>query len=165
MTLRCQHGHPIGRRHLHDAAVGLALLAALVVASPAQARAKNCSFQSNGQLQLAFGKLLPSQGAPVQQRATAARPEDLSAGDCVASARMRIQVDGGANDAGGRLRMKHSASAHYLRYTVQVSPSSLAGPGNKRYVTFELQGAIDAADLANAPSGLYQDQLRISVIP
>lgn len=144
--------------------VGLALWAA--TGTPVWARGNDCSFRSSSTLLLDFGTLDPSAASRAQQRAAAARAEDLQAGDCAPGAQMRIQVEGGLHDAGGQLRMRHIARADtFLRYAVQVEPALQRGPGNQRFLTFELVGRLETTDVAAAPGGAYQDILRLTVTP
>lgn len=146
------------------ACVGLLLWSSLH--ATAWARGNDCAFRTGSAIVLSFGVLDPSAARAVQQRATAARREDLEAGDCAPGVPMRIQVEGGLHDAGSQLRMRHSTRPDaFLRYAVQVDPAAQRGPGNQRYVALELAGRIEAADLANARGGTYQDTLRISVFP
>jgi hypothetical protein len=134
--------------------------------APVWARGNDCVFRTGTALVLGFGVLDPSAARRVQQQATAARGEDLQAGDCAPGVQMRIQIEGGQHDAGGQLRMRHATRPDtFLRYTVQVTPVLQRGPGNQRYVGFELLGQLEAADIAVARGGTYQDTLRISVLP
>lgn len=175
MTGAVRHGH-LSRRTpgrpwlaslaLPAALAALAAMATLAGSGRAWAKGTDCAFRSAESPLLNFGVLNPSQGLPVLQRATAPRGEALEAGDCTRGAQMRIQVEGGLHEAGGRLRMKHvSRQDTYLRYTVQVLPAVQRGPGNGRYLSFELVGRIESADIAAAPGGSYSDLLRISVLP
>jgi hypothetical protein len=164
MRPACRRGHAALRVSMGLA--GLALLLTLAGARPVWARGGDCVFRSSGQLLLAFGSLDPGRASSLQQRATATRREDLEAGDCARGKAMRILVEGGQHDLGGRLRMKHALrNDAYLRYTVQAQPTVQAGPGNGRYLGFELIGRLDPADFANAPGGVYSDTLRLSVRP
>ncbi len=145
---------------------GLVLLAALAVMEPAWARGSDCVFRSAGRIVLAFGALDPSRGWAVQQSAGAARQEDLEAGDCAPGQTLRLRVEGGLHDDRRGLRMKHALRPDaYLRYAVRITPTSQRGPGNRNYLSFQLTGDIQPADLADAPGGLYSDELRLSVTP
>ncbi|MEY4713068.1 MAG: hypothetical protein RIS88_2518 [Pseudomonadota bacterium] len=145
--------------------LGLLLWAGL--GSAAWALGSDCAFRTGGGLVLGFGILDPSAARGVQQQqAVAPRRDDLEAGDCAPGFRMRIQVEGGQHDLGGQLRMKHTTRPDaFLRYAVQVEPSTQQGPGKRRYVGFDLLGRLDAADIATARGGVYQDTLRVSVFP
>ena len=145
---------------------GIGLLLGASLNSPAWGRGKDCAFRTGTSPILAFGVLDPSAARAVQQRATAVRNEDLEAGDCAPGAQMRIQVDGGLHDAGGRLRMRHAIRPDaFLPYAVQVDPVMRQGPGKQRYIGFALAGRLEAADIAAARGGTYHDTLRISVFP
>ncbi len=145
---------------------GLALLAALTLTPPTWARGNNCVFRSPSQILLLFGPLDPSRGFSVQQRATAARNEDLDVGDCAPGQTMTLRVEGGQHDAAGRQRMQHALHPNtYLRYAVRIAPTAQRAPGNGRYISFQLTGSIEPADLADAPAGVYSDVLRVSVTP
>jgi len=145
---------------------GVGLLLWIGLHAPAGARGNDCSFRTGSAIVLGFGVLDPSAARVVQQRATAARREDLEAGDCAPGVPMRIQIEGGLHDAGGQLRMRHSTRPDaFLRYAVQVDPATQRGPGNQRYLALELAGRIEAADIATARGGTYHDTLRISVFP
>jgi len=144
----------------------LVLLATLTVNPPAWARGSNCVFRSPSQVLLGFGILDPSRGFAVQQRATAARTEDLDVGDCAPGQTLTLRVEGGQHDAAGRLRMQHALRPNtYLRYAVRIAPSVQRAPGNGRYISLQLTGTVEPADLADAPAGLYSDVLRLSVTP
>jgi len=144
----------------------LALLATLIATPPAWARGNNCVFRSSIQIQLGFGTLDPSRGFAVQQRATAARNEDLDVGDCAPGQRMTLRVEGGQHDAAGRLRMQHALRPNsYLPYAVSLTPTVQRAPGNGNYISLQLTGSIEPADLADAPAGLYSDVLLLSVTP
>ena len=144
----------------------LALLATLTATPPTWARGSNCVFRSPSQVLLGFGTLDPSRGFAVQQRATAARSEDLDVGDCAPGQTLTLRVEGGQHDAAGRLRMQHALRPnHYLPYAVRLTPTIQRAPGNGRYISFQLTGSIEPADLADAPAGLYSDVLRVSVTP
>jgi hypothetical protein len=144
----------------------LALVAALSVTSPAWARGNNCVFRSPSQILLLFGPLDPSRGFSVQQRATAARNEDLDVGDCAPGQTMTLRVEGGQHDAAGQPRMQHALRPNtYLRYAVRIALAVQRAPGNGRYISFQLTGSIEPADLADAPAGPYSDVLRVSVTP
>lgn len=151
---------------------GLGLLPSLVLGTalglcaPAWARGGDCVFLSGNPLVLVFGVLDPSVMTRIQQRASATRAEDRQAGDCARGTQMQIQVEGGQHDAAGRLRMKHTARHDaYLPYAVQATPATQRGPGNRRYLAFDLVGRIEPADIATARGGTYSDTLRISVTP
>ena len=145
---------------------GLALVAALTVTPPTWARGTNCLFRSSSQILLTFGPLDPSRGFSVQQSATAARNEDLDVGDCAPSQTMTLRVEGGQHDAAGRQRMQHALRPNtFLRYAVRIAPTVQRAPGNGRYISFQLTGNIEPADLADAPAGVYSDVLRVSVTP
>lgn len=144
----------------------LSLLLWAGLGSTAWALGSDCAFRTGGGLVMGFGILDPSAAHGVQQRATAPRRDDLEAGDCAPGFRMRIQVEGGQHDFGGQLRMKHITRPDaFLRYSVQVEPSTQQGPGNRRYVGFDLLGRLEATDIATARGGVYRDTLRISVFP
>ena len=145
---------------------GLALLAALTITDPTWARGSNCVFRSPSQVLLTFGPLDPSRGFAIQQRATAARNEDLDVGDCAPGQTMTLRVEGGQHDATGRLRMQHALRPNtYLRYAVRIAPSVQRAPGNGSYISLQLTGTVEPADLADAPAGVYSDVLRLSVTP
>jgi hypothetical protein len=144
----------------------LALVAALSVTPPTWARGANCVFRSPSQILLLFGPLDPSRGFSVQQRALAARHEDLDVGDCAPGQTMTLRIEGGQHDADGRPRMQHALRpSTYLRYAVRIAPTVQRAPGNGRYISFQLTGSIEPADLADAPAGPYSDVLRVSVTP
>ena len=145
---------------------GLALLAALTLNPPTWARGNNCVFRSPSQILLLFGPLDPSRGFSVQQRATAARIEDLDVGDCAPGQTMTLRVEGGQHDAAGQPRMQHALRPNtFLRYAVRIAPTAQRAPGNGRYISLQLTGSIEPADLADAPAGGYSDVLRLSVTP
>ena len=144
----------------------LALLATLIATPTAWARGNNCVFRSSIQIQLSFGTLDPSRGFAAQQRATAARTEDLDVGDCAPGQRMTLRVEGGQHDAAGRLRMQHALRPNsYLPYAVRLTPTVQRAPGNGRYISLQLTGTVEPADLADAPAGPYSDVLSLSVTP
>ncbi len=158
---------PRGRPHWARRTVAWAWLAVALASGADSARAGPCVFRTAGPLHLAFGLLDPSRGVIAQQRAAAPRSEDQAAGDCPPSNTLSVRVEGGQHDAAnGRLRMRHALRPDaYLRYVVDITPVRQRGPGTGSFLTFQLTGAVDAVDLANAPGGTYSDTLRLSVNP
>lgn len=144
----------------------VALVAALTVTPSTWARGANCVFRSPSQILLFFGPLDPSRGFSVRQDAAAALNEDLDVGDCAPGQTMTLRVEGGQHDAAGQPRMQHALRPNtYLRYAVRIAPTVQRAPGNGRYISFQLTGSIEPADLADAPAGPYSDMLRVSVTP
>lgn len=139
----------------------MAALGLIVLAMPVHSADLRCNFKARG-LSLNFGVLNPASGATVSVPLAAATLNADKVGDCTVP--MTISADAGLWSSGG-LRLKNTASADYIAYSLAPMPQTLAAPGNKLYVSFTFTGTVAGSAYANAPAGNYSDTVMISVTP
>jgi len=135
----------------------------LAAGRPAFGRDLVCEFQATG-LALAFGNLDPSNAVQVTKAVTAVNTNADRVGDCNAlGATLTVQVIGASSR-----QLTNLATGASIPYSIGGYPVTLAQPGNNRYALFlnaAMVGVIPAGSYADAPAGLYQDTVTISVTP
>lgn len=136
---------------------------ALLGLSAAAHSATTCVFQARG-LSLNFGALNPSSAVTVTVPVAAATLNANKVGNCnPTNQTMTIAADNGLWYSGGH-RLKNTASADYISYSLTGLPLTVAKPGNV-YLTFTFNGTVAASAYADAPAGSYSDTVMISVTP
>lgn len=143
--------------------MGGAMLLAAWLAGPALARDSVCQFQASGTLTLAFATLDPSAAAAATATATAGTVQQRSVGDCQVA--LAVGIQSSANFDGVNHRLRHSAGADYIPYTISVSYGGPMPPGNNRYYPITVQGSIAASSYVNATAGTYSDSVVVQVTP
>lgn len=141
----------------------LVLAVTLLSLSASAHSAITCAFQARG-LSLSFGTLNPSSGATVTVPVAAAVLNANKVGNCTpTNLTMTIVADNGLWYSGGH-RLKNTASADYIAYSLPGLPLTVAKPGNV-YVTFTFSGTVAGSAYADAPAGSYSDTVMILVSP
>lgn len=130
---------------------------------------QTCSFRAPSGLSLNFGDLDPSVQAPVRAWMTSSTLANM-AGDCAGGTpNMVISINGLST----RQLVQGTAS---ITYTITGFPIQLPKPGNNApvgsnvgWVTWfagtQIEGQIQWSAFADAPAGLYTDNVTIDVTP
>ena len=134
-----------------------AVLASLLVCTPAIARNGSCFFRVNADLKLNFGALDPSSIAVATTPVVAATVGSDDVGDC-RNVTMTVKAR-----TGTVLQMTNGTGG-VIPYS--LTTYSAAAPGNNRYSQLVLQGSITPANYQNAPAGSYtQTNVFLDVTP
>lgn len=136
----------------------------LGLSAAAHSAGTDCNFQARG-LSLNFGTLNPASGATVTVPIVATTLNANKVGDCAPTLMtMTIAADNGMWYSGGH-RMKNSASADYIAYSLTGLPLTVDRPGVNQYVVFTFSGSVTWSAYSDAPAGNYSDTVMISVSP
>ena len=77
------------------------------------------------------------------------------------------RTDGANSVSAGTPRVKNSASADYMPYTLTLSGGTQTGTGHGagQDKTLTIDGSIAVADFQNAPAGSYTDTVTLTINP